>query len=121
MRSSNACGTTMVKNGSDKTEYFNQMNVSNDQELIDNIMNKVKISIINYQQSTNNIISQPKMKKFYNPHGFFRSRIPFSTSPLHPCCCRGLPETPPARSDNIQRKEQYNQKQRCLDEYTTHI
>ena len=66
----------------DKTEYFNEMNVSNDQELIDNIINKVKKSIINYQQSTNNIISQPKMKKFFNPHSsvFYHIKKPISDS-----------------------------------------
>ena len=66
----------------DKIEYFNQMNVSNDQELIDNIINKIIKSIINYQQSTNNIISPPKIKKLYNDqtYVFYHIKKPISDS-----------------------------------------
>jgi hypothetical protein len=65
----------------DKIEYFNQMNVSNDQELIDNIINKIIKSIINYQQSTNNILSQPKMKKYKSQTCvFYHIKKPISDS-----------------------------------------
>lgn len=66
----------------DKIEYFNEMNVSNDQELIDNIINKIKKSITSYQQLTNNIISKPKIKKLYNDqtYVFYHIKKPISDS-----------------------------------------